>query len=116
MMSQEHICHANHYGGFGTLTELPAEYYRGYCDSHLKICGGRMVEFNIKLPSCSVTDWQHTCECDKEQVAITPCWEKNAWDPNGCGGQNEGSPHGNRGQMKWNPNGYGGQAKWYPYG
>ena len=105
-------------GGLGTLSELPADYYRGYCDSDLKICGGRMVEFNVKLPNCPVSDWQHSCECDKknwDRAVGTACWVKNAWDPYGCGGQNERSNHGNREHMKWNPYGYGGQMKWNPY-
>ena len=100
-------------GGLGTLSELPADYYRGYCDSDLKICGGRMVEFNVKLPNCPVSDWQHSCDCDKKNWNGTrqmACWDKNAWTPYGCGGQNERSNHGNppygypyTGQKKWSP-------------
>ena len=120
MMSQEHIDRANKYGGFGTLTELPAEYYRGYCDSHLKICGGRMVEFNIKLPSGSINDWEHNCNCDKEQIAMGK-WCQDKGDPeykcSNTGGQMNRNQYGyTGGQMKWNPYGYRGQLKWNPYG
>ena len=117
MEGQQHICHANYYGGFGTLTEPPAEYYRGYCDSHLKICGGRMVEFNVKLPSGSISDWEHTCNCDKEQIAMGKWCQEKGWPDkcNNLGGQMKWNPNGNRGQIKWNPYGYRGQIKWNPY-
>ena len=111
MEGQQHVCHANKYGGFGTLSELPADYYRGYCDSHLKICGGRMVEFNVKLPSGSISNWEHTCKCDKDLFSAgQQCWEDDT--PYKC----SNPYYGYRGHMKWNPYGNRGHIKWNPYG